>query len=68
MKPNIVFVNEKDGYVTISKEELEKLLDNVYWNGYNDGTASHWFTYPYPYYTTTTSENVNGLGSSVEIK
>ena len=61
MKPEIIFVSEKDGMVTMKKEELEALVDKAYQAGLRDGggiTTTPWIvsttpTRPItPYYTT----------------
>lgn len=38
----------------VEKDNLEKMLEDAYMDGYKDGRASH--TY-YPYYYTTTGNN-----------
>lgn len=63
-----VFIPDKNGTLTFTKEELEHLLNEVYQEGYNDGNLkSLTITYgnsglnqssPYintPYYTTSTT-------------
>ena len=59
MKPELIFVNERDGMVTMKKEELEALVDKAYQAGRSDGggiTTTPWivpttFTKPTtPYY------------------
>jgi len=38
MKPVIITVNEeKNGYISIKKEEFEKILEKVYLSGIHDG-------------------------------
>lgn len=39
MKPIIIAV--KDGKVDLSLNELRKLLDDAYWQGYKDNTSSY---------------------------
>lgn len=36
MKPEIIFVSEKDGMVTMKKEELEALVEKAYQAGRSD--------------------------------
>ena len=51
MKPILVFITEKDGMVTMPKEALEKLIDEAYEQGKQDGSFADakTITYPYPY-------------------
>jgi hypothetical protein len=43
-----VFTPEFDGCIRFSKEELQRLLDEVYAEGYNDGSIHrNYWTYPY---------------------
>ncbi len=37
MKPEIIFVSEKDGMITMSKDDLQNLIDRAYSAGYSDG-------------------------------
>jgi hypothetical protein len=69
-----VFTTNKNGKIEISPEELKKLLDESYWEGYS--AKSTWtYTSPYtnsPYiYTTTTSgvtiSNTNTTTDNVTI-
>lgn len=47
-----VFKFDKNGKVSFTQEELEKLLNEVYRGGYNDGRYSHgYWTWTSPYYT-----------------
>lgn len=59
----------KNGKIELSKEELKKLLDEAYWEGYRSGSNTTWtYTTPNwaPYYwtsggttvTTSTSGNI----------
>ena len=68
------FVLNKNNKIQLSEKELKQLLDEVYWEGYKDGSSSHWtyttpnYTYSYPtwkdYITTctTSSEQINLKG------
>lgn len=55
----VVIEKTKDGKIELTKEELQKMLNDAYNNGYSDGN-SRWdkITYPsYPtWYTTTPCE------------
>jgi hypothetical protein len=54
MKPKLIFVNESDGKVIMTKEELERLLDETYEQGKADGgITSPWTINPNPYYGGT---------------
>lgn len=54
-----VFTVNKNNKIEMTKEELQKLLDEAYWDGYraNSGT----WTYTTPNYTTTTPLNYDPL-------
>lgn len=60
----------KNGKIELSKEELKKLLDEAYWEGYRNGSGTTW-TYITPnwtpYYWTTTAATTGTItsGSSV---
>jgi len=62
-----IFYPTKDNKVAFTKEELEKLINEVYNEGYNDAKYSSWTIttpyYPgissYPTYTTTCSSSDN---------
>lgn len=59
MKVKVFYPNSK-GEITFTKDELEKLLDEVYDAGYQDGKKSSWtWTSPYTW-TTTTGTPYNG--------
>ena len=36
MKPIIIYTEEKDGKITITKEELQRIVDEAYWQGNAD--------------------------------
>ena len=46
-----VFHLNKEGKIEFTKEELEKLLNETYGDGYNEG-KSHTFTWTQPYYSS----------------
>lgn len=59
-----VFTKNKDGKIELTEEELRKVLDEAYWEGYNNKpsntitwTSPEWWKQPY-YTTTATSSNV----------
>ena len=41
MKPIIIYAEEKNGKVTITKEELQRIVDEAYRQGKADG---NWYT------------------------
>lgn len=59
MAPIIIFAEEKNGKVTLTKEELQKLVDEAYWNGRRDATNGYLTVTPRwdydPYKVTCTS-------------
>ena len=49
-----VFQTNKNGKIEFTKEELETLLNEVYWDGYRANSTSTWTTpLSYPTYATT---------------
>ena len=51
-----VFKFDKNGKVSFTQEELEKLLNEVYTGGYNDGKrANNYWTWTSPYWTCSNS-------------
>ena len=54
----VVIEKNKDGKIELTKDELQKMLDDAYTQGRLDGN-SHWDTITYPsnqwFYSTTTS-------------
>jgi len=66
------FKKNKDGKIEFTVDELKKLLDEAYWEGYHDndtwvyntpGTGKTWWSSPYIWTSTTTSADVT-LNSS----
>lgn len=56
-----VFESNKDGKIEFSKVDLEKLLNEIYKNGYNAGYAegsSKSFTWTSPYLSTTSNPTI----------
>ena len=47
-----VFTLNKNNKIELTKEELESLLNESYWEGYN---KKNYWTYTSPYYYTTTT-------------
>ena len=40
MKPELIFINEKDGMVTMPKEELERIVEKAYQSGRTDASGT----------------------------
>ena len=57
-----VFKFDKNGKVSFTQAELEKLLNEVYNGGYSDGKrASNYWTWTSPYWTYSNASNtING--------
>ena len=55
----VVIEKNKDGKIELTKEELQKMLDDAYTQGYTDGKGRYdTITYPsYPLWYTTTNTN-----------
>lgn len=52
-----VFQKNKNGKIEFTKEELETLLNEVYWDGYRNNSTWTWTTpLSYPTYRTTNLE------------
>ena len=45
MKPIIIYAEEKDGKITITKEELQRIVDEAYRQGQADNNH-HYYTNP----------------------
>lgn len=58
-----VFTTDKNGNITLTKKELEEILNEAYWDGYSNGSKSQTYTWstpwstPYYTWTTTTAGN-----------
>ena len=55
-----VFTVNANGKISLTKEELQDLLNEAYWDGFSNGNKSITYTYPtslpmQPYYTWTTT-------------
>lgn len=57
----VVVEKNKDGKVELTKEELQKMLDYAYNQGYVDGKGRYeTITYPsYPWYVSTSSNTIS---------
>ena len=57
----VVIEKNKDGKIELTKEELQKMLDDAYTQGYVDGKGRYdTITYPsYPWYVTTNSNTIS---------
>ena len=58
-----IFTLNENNKIEFTQEELEKLLDETYNDGYADGKKSNYFYYRYPYYCTTTASPAISVGS-----
>lgn len=65
-----VFTTDKNGKISLSKDELQEIINEAYWEGYTNGSkdgktwtvSTPWTT---PYYTWSTT--TNGSSSSITI-
>lgn len=58
-----IFTTDSKGNIVLNKKELEEILNEAYWEGYNNGKKYYNINYPYvttPYYTWTST----GTGGS----
>ena len=72
MKPIIIYAEEKDGKITITKEELQRIVDEAYRQGKDDGNSYYWRnpititpTWQPPYEITCTSYSTNAKGEPI---
>ena len=64
-----VFQFDKNGKVSFTQAELEKLLNEVYNGGYWDGKRSNnYWTWTSPYYTYTTTTGNEWYGNTATVK
>ncbi len=56
---------DANGRISFTKEELEKLLDEVYNNGYEDGRKTCWYPY-WTYKTEPTYPNIVWTGNGTQ--
>lgn len=65
----VVVEKNKDGKIELTKDELQKMLDDAYNKGHTEGRSRYeTITYPsnpWPWYTTTATSNIT-LNSSVD--
>ena len=71
----VIIEKNKDGKIELTKEELQKMLDDAYNQGYVDGKGRYdTITYPsYPWYVNTSDSNtistdkvtLKGTGASI---
>lgn len=47
----VILTTDKDGKVLLTKDDLQKMLDDAYNKGYSDGKSSGWYS------TITTTPN-----------
>ena len=61
-----VFTLNKNNKIELTKEELQKLLDDSYWEGYSNGYSKGWtYTTPswnYRDYITCSTSTTNSTG------
>ena len=74
MKPDIIFLNESDGKVTLTKEELKDLIDKAYYAGKaENGTITTPYNPTQPYWieksipTTTSPSKTYTLSSDGKV-
>lgn len=66
----VVIEKNKNGMIELTKEELQKMLDDAYTQGYTDGKGKYeTITYPsYPWYINTTSPSITTSSDSVTLQ
>jgi hypothetical protein len=63
-----VFQSNHNGKIEFTRAELEKLLNEVYTDGYNEGKSSHWtWTSPYLNITPCSNDSATITGTNTEI-
>lgn len=72
MKPIIFYAEEKDGKVTITKDELQRIVDEAYRQGKADNNTYYWEnpitvtpTWEPPYKITCTNHSTNDKGELI---
>lgn len=58
-----VFTKNKDGKIEFAEDELKNLLDEVYWEGYND--HPHTWTWQTPYVWTSGVKDITVSSSGL---
>lgn len=56
-----VFCPNVNGKLEFTKEELEKILNEAYNDGYRDGNCSRYWTYTYPSITSNASDSTGRI-------
>lgn len=66
----VVIEKNENGKVELTKEELQKMLDDAYYQGYSDGKGSNdTITYPsYPWTVTNDHSNIHIPMDKVTLK
>ena len=63
-----VFQTNKNGKIEFTKEELETLLNEVYWDGYRNNSTWTWTTpLSYPTYGRTTNLEKNTATTAITV-
>lgn len=64
-----IFTLNKNNKIELTKQELENLLNESFWEGYNKKNNYYW-TYTTPYTTTLTNTTTSGItiNTSTEAK
>lgn len=64
-----IFCPNTNGKLEFTKDELEKLLNEAYNDGYRDGNYSHHWTYTYPTITCNSSDStISNIVASTSAK
>ena len=68
-----VFTKNQNGKIEFTEDELRKLLDEIYNEGYWDGKGNSYiyttpYTYTYPYTIHSTSTSATSVDCSNELK
>lgn len=50
MKPELIFITEKDGLITLSKEDIIELVDKAYKVGHADASTEYGNRHEVDYY------------------
>lgn len=59
---HVVIVTEQDGKIVLTKDELQKMLDDAFAKGYEEGKIAgqtYYYTRSFPTTTTWTSTSTN---------
>lgn len=54
-----VFTTNKDGKIELTKDELKKLLDDAYWEGYKAHVSTNSWTYSSPSWACSDSSTTS---------